>query len=221
MFEIIVRVCRAIANRQRLRILRVLARQGESVPTVLGKRLSLPKNVLSHHLRLLASNGLICSRKSGAHCYYEFRSSYAEGTLSGAMSGWLKALLGDPTAGTTNCGVRELRNSSPGDDAQTVQEAIFQAATGFTDLRRLQIVSFLETHGEATVEELMGALKMSRFAASRHTAKLRRRSYLTARRCGGLLVFELSAKAKSVIHARMLEIVRKAGREKMGTMHRK
>jgi DNA-binding transcriptional ArsR family regulator len=215
MDEIIVRLTRAIASRPRLRVLSYLALHGETVPTLLGSSLKLPLNVLSSHLRTLSSVGLIQGRRSGAQCYYDFRSPYGEQTLSGSMSRWLKGVLKSATGGKSNCELREVRNSYPCTTQPVLHTVIFEAATAFTDLRRLQILRCLETHGQATVEELVTQLKMSGFAVSRHTAKLRRRGFLVAQRTGrNVLVFRLAGGAKTPIHERMLEIVRATWRGK-------
>jgi DNA-binding transcriptional ArsR family regulator len=215
MDEIVVRLTRAIASRPRLRVLSYLALHGETAPTLLESKLKISLNVLSSHLRTLAAVGLIQGRRSGAQCYYDFRSPYGEQTLSGSMCRWLKGLLKTATGGKDNCGPREVRNSYPCTTQPTLHTVIFGAATAFTDLRRLQIVRYLETHGQATVEECVAQLKMSEFAVSRHTTKLRRRGFLVAQRRGrNVLVYRLAGSAKTLIHERMLQIVRATWRGK-------
>jgi DNA-binding transcriptional ArsR family regulator len=213
MNEIIVRLCRAIASRPRLRILSHLAQHGEAMPTRLQTELGLPLNTLSQHLRALSVVGLIRSRRSGVRCYYEFRSPYNEQTLSGRMSKLLKKLLEKP-AGGAHCELHEVRNDSSPPAMKTRHDAVFDAATAFTDLRRLQILQYLQTHPQATAQELISQLKMSGYAVSRQTAKLRRRGFLVPQRIGSnQLAFRLSAQCKTRIHGRMLEIVRAADKK--------
>jgi DNA-binding transcriptional ArsR family regulator len=215
MDEIVVRLTRALASRPRLRVLSWLSLHGETAPTLLADRLKLSLNVLSSHLRTLSSVGLIQGRRSGAKCYYDFRSPYGEQTFSGGMSRWLKGLLKAVDGRKDNCELREVRNYPPCAQQPALHAVIFEAATAFTDLRRLQILRHLETSGRATVEELVVQLRMSAFAVSRQTAKLRRRGFLEARqKAGRQLVFRLAGNAKTPIHGRMLEIVRATWRKK-------
>jgi DNA-binding transcriptional ArsR family regulator len=213
MYEIIVRLSRAIASRPRLRILSHLAQHGETTPTMLQRELRLPLNVLSAHLRTLSSVGLISSRRSAARCHYDFRSPYPKNTLSGEMSSWLKELLRKATAKDSEP-IREPRRRSSQAGGAGVHPVIFDAATAFTDLRRLQVLAYLQVHTRATGEVLVAQLKMSRFAVCRHTAKLRRRGMITAGRGGKReLTFQLSAQPKSATHGRMRDIIQAALRK--------
>jgi predicted ArsR family transcriptional regulator len=88
---------------------------------------------------------------------------------------------------------------------------IFEAATAFTDLRRLQMLDYLKSHEQATGKVLAAQLKMSAVAVSRQTAKLCRRGILTPQREGKKgFVFQLTKQPKTVVHGRMMEIVRAA-----------
>jgi len=215
MNDIIVRLSRAIASRPRLRILSYLAQHGETMPTRLQSELGLPLSAVSQHVRVLSVVGLIRSHRSGVRCYYEFRSPYNEQTLSGKMSRLLRKLLEKPS-GSNDCELYKVRNDSPPGAKRTLHDVVFDAATAFTDLRRLQILQHLQTHPQATAQELISQLKMSGYAASRQTAKLRRRGFLASQRIGGKqLSFRLSREFKTAVHAQMLEIVRTAaGRKK-------
>ncbi|MBM4086502.1 MAG: ArsR family transcriptional regulator [Planctomycetes bacterium] len=198
MDAIIVRITRTVASHPRLCILSYLRYHGETIPTVLAKKLGMPLPTLSAHVKLLSVAGLALSRKSGAKCYCSAASPYGSQTLSGQISEWLCTVLAK---------VRK------GDKAQerSVHAVIFEAATAFTDLRRLQILRRLLTKGEATVDDLRNELSMSADAVSRHTSKLRRRGYITVRKAAdGSLVFALAPTRKSAIHKRLFEIVRRA-----------
>lgn len=198
---ILVRLARAIASRPRLRVLSWLAQRGPTVPTVLSRELKLSLPSLSTHLKVLSSVGLIQGRRSAARCHYAFDSPYGEHTLSGGMSRWLKTLLKDVTSDT------QSKTGNPSESA--LHTVIFQAATAFTDLRRLRILRHLDRQGEATVEALVERLRMSRFAAKRHTAKLCRRGLLVALSQGqGQRIFRLAAQLEPGVVTEMHQIVR-------------
>ncbi|MBI5397526.1 MAG: helix-turn-helix domain-containing protein [Verrucomicrobia bacterium] len=201
MDEIIIRLARAIASRPRLRILSCLAQHDETTPTALTQKLHLPLNALSGHLRLLMAVGLIRGRRSGARCHYAFRSAYGEQTLSGAMSRWLNRLLR----------TSEGAQVGPSRNRPALHTVVFEAATAFTDLRRLQILRHLDRHVEATAEECISQLGMSAPAVSRHMAKLSRRGFVVAEHKGrGVWAFRAASKPKSAVHGSMREIVRRA-----------
>jgi DNA-binding transcriptional ArsR family regulator len=112
MDAIIVRLARAVASWPRLRIVSLLARGEEMTPTRLAEELRLPLNVLSLHLRSLATAGLIGRRKSGVWCHYRAESPYDETTPSGKLAAWLKSLPGTAQGTRKNPGLREVRDSS-------------------------------------------------------------------------------------------------------------
>ena len=211
MDEIIVRLARAMASHPRLRVLSHLARNEELTPTALAAELTVPLCAVSICLRGLSSAGLIRGRRSGARCHYSFTSPYREQTLSGRMSRWLKGLLGAKSTRQKYRGLSKVRDSSGAGataSLHALHATLFEAATAFTDLRRLQILRHLATHAEATVEDLVGKLSMSPDAVSRHTAKLRRRGYLTVRgKEGHKFVYKLAGGYKTPIHREMYKIV--------------
>jgi DNA-binding transcriptional ArsR family regulator len=207
MDEIIVRVARAIASEPRLRVLSRLAREPELTPTRLAAELRLPLNVLSLHLRTLATAGLISRRKSGTWCHYRAESPYDATTLSGKLAAWLRSVLKSARRSGENPGLHEVRDDSVGPEAR-LHESIFEAATAFTDLRRLQILRYLTRQPSATTQEIVEALSLSSQACDRHMAKLNRRGFVQARNIGQQIVYELSFAAKTAVHERMFEIVR-------------
>ena len=205
MDEIVIRLARAIASLPRLRILSCLAQRDEVTPTVLHRELHFPMNVLSNHLRLLTAVGLIRGRRSGARCHYALQSPYGEQTLSGGMSRWLNRLLRTSVSG----------EAGPGRTQQELHSTVFEAATAFTDLRRLQILRHLDSHVETTAEECVSQLRMSPPAVSRHMAKLVRRGFVVARHKGrGMWAFQAASKPKSAIHGRVHAIVRRVWLER-------
>ncbi|MBM4045265.1 MAG: helix-turn-helix transcriptional regulator [Planctomycetes bacterium] len=215
MDEIIIRLARAIACLPRLWILAYLAIHGEVIPTVLAAKLRMARSAMSMHLKVLCAVGLIRGRRSGARCHYAFISPYGEQTLSGSMARWLCQVLKEGAQKESHRGVHELRDGSPRASHASLHATIFQAATAFTDLRRLQILRYLETHDEATVENLRNELKMSRDAVFRHTDKLRRRGLLRVQAMAdGSFAFSLAREYKTPIHEQMHAIVRGCWKKK-------
>lgn len=208
MDEIVVRVARALANHRRLDILSRLARDGEKTPTDLKQELAMPINVVSAHLSRLATAGLIQRRRSGASCYCSAESPYGNQALSGKMTRWLRSVLRQPAEVLRICGLREVRNLSSREIDCRLFDVIFEAATAFTDLRRLQILRWLTVHEEATVERFQKELKMSEFAVGRHISKLRRRGYVLADGSGRRREYRLASRFKTPVHGKMWRIVR-------------
>jgi len=207
MDEIIIRLARAIASRPRLRILSHLAQHDELAPTALATELGIPLNAVSTCLRILSAVGLIRGRRSGARCYYAFTSPYREQALSGRMSRWMNHFLRKAPQ-KKNRGLLEVRDSTAAGATASLHATFFEAATAFTDLRRLQILRYLETHAAATVEDLVNRLSMSPDAVSRHTVKLRRRGFLTVKKKEqGRLAFSLAREYKTPVHQVMHKIV--------------
>lgn len=202
MDDILIRLARAIASRPRLRILSWLAQDGATTPTALKRELELSLPSLSNHLKILSSVGLIRGRKSGVRCHYRFDSPYGEHTLSGAMARWLNGLLKKGAVSQSPSMVADRPTPS-------LHTAIFLAATAFTDLRRLQILRYLDRQGAATLETFVARLRMSPFAANRHTAKLRRRGLLLAEPVGKEQMFRLAPQSPMTVVAQMHEIVRR------------
>ena len=209
MLEIIVRVMRAVACRPRLRILALIAREPEVAPTELAERVGMPKNVLSTHLRRLSQAGLIMRRRSGPRNYCIARSPYGDETLSGKVTAWLTGLLRNPRRTLKACGEGGPAGLSQPKAEELVCNTIFDAATAFTDVRRLQVMRRLCSTGETTTAVLTQELSMSDRALGRHVDKLARRGYiLSARGEGRLLVHGPATSAKTSAHAALLTIVR-------------
>ena len=214
MDEIVVRLARTLASQERLRILSYLVAHGEKPPIAVGRELGIAGPALSGHLAKLAAVGLIKRRRSGSWSYCIAESPYAATTLSGQTVAWVRELLAAPERALKNCGLHEVRNRSVADVQTQLHRLIFEAATAFTDLRRLQILRRLERVGEASAETLCNELKMSAWAIGRHTSKLVRRGYLTVRQVDAAEYYRLAAQNKTPVHARLLAIVRSTWLEK-------
>ena len=209
MDEITMRVARAVACVLRLRVLALLACEGEMAPSVVARELGVSLALVCTHLRRLSSAGLIRRRRSGVWCYCSAESPYPDDALSGAISRWLNSLLRGSPKGRAPNGAASARRARGSDPGAAPLRVIFEAATAFTSVRRLQILRRLGTGGPADAATLMQELHMSDAAVSRHTSKLIRRGYVSAARDGRRLVFRLARRAKSPVHARLLSIVRR------------
>ena len=208
MYELIVRIARAIACVPRLRILSCVAGADEIMPTDLAQELGMSRDLVAAHLRRLSAAALIQRRRLGVRSYCIASSPYAEHTISGRMAAWLRQVLGDPARAMRDSEVEQVRNCRGSDAQSQLRGVIFDAATAFTDVRRLQILHRLMRGRTATVEVLVRELSMSRPAATRQTAKLIRRGYVEAGRSGRNLVYCLSRDSKTSIHAELFDIVR-------------
>jgi DNA-binding transcriptional ArsR family regulator len=160
------------------------------------------------HLARLSSTGLIKRRRSGAWCYCIAESPYGREAFSGKITSWLAEALRRPTRTMNDCRVGRLKNPGPADVETQLHHILFDAATAFTNVRRIQILRRLAM-GEAVAAQAMSKdLGMSQSAVSRHTAKLLRRGYVDGCRAGRYLEFRLATKFKTPLHARLFGIVR-------------
>lgn len=208
MDEIVVRVLRTVACSARLRILSKLVLVPETCPTDLARDVDMGVDLVCTHLTRLSSAGLTKRRRSGAWCYCVAESPYRPEAFSGRITSWLTEALRRPRRTTRNCRVAQLRNSDAVEVETEVHNILFDAATAFTNLRRIQILRRLATGEVLAVETLSNDLGMSESAVSRHTGKLIRRGYVIACRSGRCLEFRLADEFKTPLHARLFEIVR-------------
>jgi len=207
MDEIIVRIARAMACVARLRILSRLARVGEMSPTELARQLRMSPDLVCAHLRRLSAAGLILRRRSGAWHYCKAESPYSREALSGKLTSWLCELLRKPRRAARSCGVPQRRSSSDAASERHLHGILFDAATAFTSVRRLQILGRLAGGDVVDLRTLARELSMSESAVSRHTAKLRRRGYLVASAAGRELAFTVASQFRTPAHAGLFEII--------------
>lgn len=207
MDDIIVRVLRAVACRTRLRIMWRLAAGKELTPSQLARELRLRRALVSAHLARLESTGLILRRRSGARCYCTGGSPYSKAAFSGQVAAWVYGLLKAPGQGSDRANRAPGSARVPTSVQEQCQRLVFDAATAFTDLRRLQILRRLADGKAADALGLGRELRMSHDAATRHISKLVRRGYVCVSRSGQGVVCQMAAKARTPAHARLLDIV--------------
>jgi len=205
--DIIVRVLRAVACRTRLRILSRLAEGGELTPSQLARALRLNRDLVSVHLARLDAAGLIYRRRSGARCHCAARSPYSQRAFSGALAAWLYDALQAAVARPTAAGRPPHGGGAATDPAPGTHRILFDAATAFTNLRRLQILRRVAGDKAVDGPVLSAELRMSPAAVSRHVAKLVRRGYLRVSHLAHRTVCRGAPEAKTPLHARLLEIV--------------
>ncbi len=212
MDELIVRVLRTVACSTRLRMLAHLMRTDEATPSQLARDLRIRPAVVAIHLARLTSAGLIKRRRSGARHYSSARSPYNDSTLSGQVLAWLRDAL---TAGGRNQPTETSAQTPTARPSLEAHNAVFDAATGFTHPRRIQILRRLAKGRPPDVAALMRELRMSKTAVSRHTDKLIRRGYVRPLPPVRSTTYQLVRAGKTPLHGRLLAIVSRhwAGRD--------
>ena len=98
-----------------------------------------------------------------------------------------------------------------------MRRAVYDAATAFTNVRRLQLVRWLVDNGPASAGVLAEKLGMSGSAVSRHADKLMRRGYLVSTRSGHRMVHAVAEEFATPVHARLFDIVKSTWED--GTLH--
>jgi len=152
------RTCRVIANRNRLRIFGCLVRQPDQTVSAIARRLQLSVPVASQYLRALESRGLLTVRRVGSRVYYRISAGEAPVAIQPLVAALRHAFERSPNP----------------------VEFIFKQATAFTHPRRVAIYQAVD-HGAQTVDDLHARLRISRFAAARHLAKLEARKFVAVR----------------------------------------
>jgi DNA-binding transcriptional ArsR family regulator len=204
--EIIVQVCRAVACRARLKLIAALAVEKEVAPSRLAATAQMSEPQVCAHLRRLSTSGLICRRHSGTWSFAVAQSPYGESAISGQVSRWLFKLFKSPIKTIANQSVA-ANSPSKSSPEELLADTVFNAATGFTNLRRLQILRHIKRNGHGDIESLSVALKMSPSAASRHLSKLENRAMVTAERNGAILHFRLPDTWKSPLHKELWSMI--------------
>ena len=192
MLETVATCCRGLACEARLVLLYHLAAVRELRASELAERACVPRDHASQHFRRLVAADLLHPRRSGR--------SIAPGVLvrkaflepQWATQGWERVK-------TVHLSPRAARVLP--EPALRVADVVFDAATAFAHVRRLQILRFLDQCGARHAIALGESLHMSPQACWRHLDKLRRRGYVSGHLRG---LCTLSMKHSSPFHSALL-----------------
>ena len=201
MDEIVMQLARPLVSFERLQALSRLAVAGGEVSNLPGARTSDVFGLASGHLAKLVMGGLMMGRRFGRGCYCVGDSLSSPAPLSGMAAAWLRKALSTPKRTLGDCADEEIHRLSAEEARTRVHQLVFEAATAFTDLSRLQILRHLVAGGEGTAKALSKELRMAEWAVSRHRNKLVRRGYLSLRSAGRPALYRLAAQFKTPIHA--------------------
>jgi DNA-binding transcriptional ArsR family regulator len=209
MLETTASVCRAIASEPKLFLLHQLAVHGELDAAELARRTGLAPDGVCRHVQRLGALGLVERRRSGAHVFCSLppaeREHFGASAVALLQRAWRDT--GWATSGWDEDGVVHLRSDVPGHVSRQVARAtdvVFDAATAFGNVRRLQLLRLVIRAGPCAEERIVAELRMSPAACWRHTDKLARRGVLSRQGSAGWL---LSRKQRTPLHATLLSLV--------------
>jgi len=164
--EFIVQLFRALANYERIKILRLLVVFQELRVSGIAEATGLSVPSLSGHLKALGSAGLCWKRRSGRHVHYSIAGDAAHPVVNATVAALRRAF-----ASMRPGSQRSVANATSGRSAAESDAALFACFTAFTHPRRLQITRRMAS-GPAALDELASELSMSQSACLRHMAKL-------------------------------------------------
>ena len=185
--EYLAQLFRALANYERLRLLRLLAVFGELRVSELAAALSLQGAVVSVQVGVLSKANVVWKRRSGKAVFYRLAERPGSELLQQVIAVLRRAYA--PISATTPAEV--AAGASGG--RSSPDAALFACFTAFTHPRRLQLIRHLTTTGPAGLETLAVALSMSERACLRHLDKLARRGYLVRSSAGRNTLYGLVA----------------------------
>jgi DNA-binding transcriptional ArsR family regulator len=171
--DLIIAVCRTLASRPRLHLLRALYAQPGITVNALAEAVKLPPFSASHHLKLLGSFPFIEAVPSGRQVHY--RPAAADHISNNFLRDVQQLLQG----------VFAARQQAAAEPAQPVthgaeqDEVLMKLFTTYTHLRRLLILRHLALNGACTAAELEQRIGMSPAAMARHLDKLLRRGLVS------------------------------------------
>ncbi len=183
MLEAVCLVCRTVAGEARLRVLHALAGEEELPGKDVAWRAGLTPPGASKHMARLVTAQLARARRSGAYVYYGLAPERGKG-FGPAVGGLVACACRDPrwaTAQWRERGVIHLSSETVarvGLRAARALDVVFDAATAFGNVRRLQIVQLLSRRPPCEFGRVRQELRMSLRACERHLDKLARRKYV-------------------------------------------
>lgn len=185
--EFIVRLFRSLANRERIRILRLLSVFEEMNVSEIADAIEVVLTAVSGHLKVLAAAGVVWRRRSGRVVNYRL-AEHAGNMVTGTALRIVRQTFSKVAADDPRKVVRADRSDSHTDS----DAALFACFTAFTHPRRLQIIRHLVSEGEAAHRELTAKLSMSQRACHRHLGKLERRQFVCSGHDQGRAAYTLT-----------------------------
>ena len=209
MLETITTLCRTLASEPRLRILYVLTREQELHASEIATRARLSASGVSCHVRRLVSTGLLARRRSGARVFCQVPGRGHDG-IGAQTADLVCRACRDVGWGTSGWDEGTLIHLSPSMSEQTglpvarALDVLFDAATSFGNVRRLQLVRLLAQQGPCLEGQIVAQLKMSSIACRRHIDKLSRRGVVHRQGGDG---WRLSKSQRTPVHAALAKLV--------------
>jgi len=182
--EPLVRLFCILANRCRIRIVRLLAVMGEMPLLSVARATSGRMPQVSARLGRLASAGLVWRRRSGRRVCYCLAGQPGSRLVAGVLEALRRtfAIIGKSS-------LRRVARADRADSPTSSDAALFACFTAFTHARRLQVIRHLERQGSALLAEPCPALPMSQRACMRHLDKPDRRGHLGRRVRGSQAIY--------------------------------
>ena len=198
---------RALANVTRLRVLMVVSRRPGATVGDVVEEVASTEPVVSKHLSLLASLGLVDTAPSGRVVHVRLASRGRCSEVSAKVLSILTSAWGSgPKANSTLSNVWNWVVAD-GEELPPSWEAVFERMafvfTAYTHLRRLLILRHLARNGPVRQDALAEAIGMSPPAASRQLSKLRRRGLVERAGDGGNGAWRLVPRPQSRFQARV------------------
>ena len=177
--ERLVRLFRALANRERICILRLLAVLGERCVGEIARAAGRGGSRVSVDLGILAASGLVWRRRSGRTVGYRLAERPGSPVTVAAVMALARAFAAVPSDSP-----EVVARADQADSATHSDSALFACFTAFTHPRRLQILRSLALQGPSSLVELAVSLSMSPRACLRHLAKLAARGLVRRKTAG-------------------------------------
>jgi len=153
------RTCRVLANRKRLQILALLARDGPQNVSSVARHMKLSLPTASQYLRALEARGLLTSRRMSRRVEYRLTQGRRQGSADQIVAA-LRLVLGR--------GVDRV-------------ERVFKSATAFTHPRRVEVFRAIG-QGANSFSKIQAATRISVPALQRQLEKLEARGFITSMR---------------------------------------
>jgi ArsR family transcriptional regulator len=192
--ELHARVCKALADPNRLLIINELRDGPRSVGDI-AEALAAPQPNVSRHLAILRDRGFMTTQRFGASIHYALASPkilWALDLLREFMAeelGWHAPA--DLPAGDERAR-RRTSGAMPRADAAEIYELYARVCKAIADGKRLLIINELR-ESPRTVGEVVAALEIPQANASQHLAVLRDRGIVSARRSGTNIYYALTS----------------------------